>query len=235
MRSIPEPTPASQGKGGEVPDRQRNGRAAPFLLWQTPHLKPSRGRTATSGSRVPGTRLVRATDPDGPNSTRPDPIGPEPTRSTKTRSARYTTELRRPKQGRMVAGVAAGIADRLGVERWVVRLAFVLLSAGGGSGVLLYVAAWLLMPEEGESVSVGQRWANQANSTRPWIGVLLVLIAAAILFSNLPFFDGGLLFPDRPAGDRDPALPGRPPGNRVEGETSRPDNPRPELRRRPPP
>jgi phage shock protein PspC (stress-responsive transcriptional regulator) len=95
----------------------------------------------------------------------------------------------------MVAGVAAGIADRLGVERWVVRLAFVLLSAGGGSGVLLYVAAWLLMPEEGESISVGQRWANQANSTRPWIGVLLVLIAAAILFSNLPFFDGGLLFP----------------------------------------
>ena len=95
----------------------------------------------------------------------------------------------------MVAGVAAGIADRLGVERWIIRLAFVLLSAGGGSGVLLYIAAWLLMPEEGEPVSVGQRWANQANGTRPWVGVVLVLIAAAILFSNLPFFDGGLLFP----------------------------------------
>ncbi len=95
----------------------------------------------------------------------------------------------------MVAGVAAGIADRLGVERWIIRLAFVVLSAGGGSGVLLYIAAWLLMPEEGQAVSVGQRWANQANSTRPWIGVVFVLVAAAILFSNFPFFDGGLLFP----------------------------------------
>jgi phage shock protein PspC (stress-responsive transcriptional regulator)/predicted membrane protein len=95
----------------------------------------------------------------------------------------------------MVAGVAAGIADRVGVDRWVIRLAFLVLSFGGGSGVLLYIAAWLLMPEEGQSESVGQRWANQANSTRPWIGVVFVLIAAAILFSNLPFFDGGLLFP----------------------------------------
>ena len=95
----------------------------------------------------------------------------------------------------MVAGVAAGIADRVGVDRWVIRLAFVVLSFGGGSGILLYIAAWLLMPEEGQSESVGQRWANQANSTRPWIGVVFVLIAAAILFSNFPFFDGGLLFP----------------------------------------
>ena len=95
----------------------------------------------------------------------------------------------------MVAGVAAGIADRVGVDRWVIRLAFVVLSFGGGSGILLYIAAWLLMPEEGQFESVGQRWANQANSTRPWIGVVFVLIAAAILFSNFPFFDGGLLFP----------------------------------------
>ncbi len=95
----------------------------------------------------------------------------------------------------MVAGVAAGIADRVGVDRWVIRLAFLVLSFGGGSGILLYIAAWLLMPEEGQAESVGQRWANQANSTRPWIGVVFVLIAAAILFSNFPFFDGGLLFP----------------------------------------
>lgn len=95
----------------------------------------------------------------------------------------------------MVAGVAAGIADRIGVDRWVIRLAFVVLSFGGGSGILLYIAAWLLMPEEGQPESVGQRWANQANSTRPWIGVVFVLIAAAILFSNFPFFDGGLVFP----------------------------------------
>lgn len=95
----------------------------------------------------------------------------------------------------MLAGVAAGIADRIGIDRWIIRLAFVLLTFGGGSGILLYIAAWVLMPDEGESLSLGQRWASQTNSTRPWVGVVLILIAAAILFSNFPFFDGGLLFP----------------------------------------
>jgi phage shock protein PspC (stress-responsive transcriptional regulator) len=95
----------------------------------------------------------------------------------------------------MMAGVAAGIADRLGIDRWIVRLAFLLLIFGGGAGLLLYIAGFLLIPGEGESESIGQRWANQANSTSPWVGILLVLIAAGILFSNFPFFNGGLLFP----------------------------------------
>ena len=125
----------------------------------------------------------------GPSDEQP-PAPPSPSASD-----RHTTDLRRPKDGRIVAGVAAGIADRLGVQRWIIRLAFVLLTAGGGSGVLLYIAAWLLIREEGQPESVGQRWANQANGTRPWVGVILVLVAAAVLFSNLPFFDGGLLFP----------------------------------------
>ncbi|HUP16443.1 MAG TPA: PspC domain-containing protein [Acidimicrobiia bacterium] len=128
--------------------------------------------------------------PETPGSQNPGSSGP-----SWSRSAHSTTELRRPREGRMVAGVAAGIADRVGVDRWVIRLAFLVLSFGGGSGILLYIAAWLLMPEEGQAESVGQKWANQANSTRPWIGVVFVLIAAAILFSNFPFFDGGLLFP----------------------------------------
>lgn len=94
-----------------------------------------------------------------------------------------------------MAGVAAGIADRLGIDRWIVRLAFLLLFFGGGAGLLLYIAGFLLIPGEGETESIGQRWANQANSTSPWVGILLVVIAAGILFSNLPFFNGGLLFP----------------------------------------
>ena len=106
-----------------------------------------------------------------------------------------TAVLHRPREGRYVAGVAAGIADRLGVPRWAIRLAFVLLLASGGAGLLLYLAGWLLIPGEGEPQSVGQRWASQANSTQPWVGIVLILVAAAVLFSNLPFFDGGLLFP----------------------------------------
>ena len=120
------------------------------------------------------------------------PPSDTPTEETPPRSQ---TELHRPTEGRMMAGVAAGIADRLGIDRWIVRLAFLLLFFGGGAGLLLYIAGFLLIPGEGEPDSIGQRWANQANSTSPWVGILLVLIAAGILFSNFPFFNGGLLFP----------------------------------------
>jgi phage shock protein PspC (stress-responsive transcriptional regulator) len=126
------------------------------------------------------------------------PVGetPEPGQSQSTKWTRPpSAELIRPTEGRMLGGVAAGIADRLGVDRWIVRLAFVLLLIGGGAGFLLYIAGFLLIPGEGEPESIGQKWANQANSTQPWVGILLILIAAGVLFSNFPFFDGGLLFP----------------------------------------
>jgi len=136
-------------------------------------------------------RIEIAHDVQMETSTSPPPEPPTEESPPRTE----TTELRRPVQGRMMAGVAAGIADRLGIDRWIVRLAFLLLFFGGGAGLLLYIAGFLLMPGEGETESIGQRWANQANSTSPWVGILLVLIAAGILFSNFPFFNGGLLFP----------------------------------------
>jgi phage shock protein PspC (stress-responsive transcriptional regulator) len=48
----------------------------------------------------------------------------------------------------MIAGVAAGFADYLDVDVVVVRIAFVVLAALGGTGVWLYLAAWLLMPPD---------------------------------------------------------------------------------------
>ena len=56
--------------------------------------------------------------------------------------------LVRPREGRMIAGVCAGIADRLGVSRTLVRLAFVLSIVLPGPQVLLYVLLWIVMPSE---------------------------------------------------------------------------------------
>ncbi len=57
-------------------------------------------------------------------------------------------ELVRPKDGRMVAGVCAGIADRYGWSRSSVRLLFVLSMLLPGPQVLIYLVLWILMPEE---------------------------------------------------------------------------------------
>lgn len=57
--------------------------------------------------------------------------------------------LRRPKQGRMIAGVVAGLADRFGLERTLARVAYVILSAVSVAfpGILVYVLLWFVIPE----------------------------------------------------------------------------------------
>jgi phage shock protein PspC (stress-responsive transcriptional regulator) len=57
-----------------------------------------------------------------------------------------STTLVRPRKGRIIAGVCAGIADRYGWNRTVVRLAAVASCLLPGPQVLLYLAAWVLMP-----------------------------------------------------------------------------------------
>ncbi len=48
---------------------------------------------------------------------------------------------------RMVAGVAAGIADYMNIDPTIVRLLFVLLALAGGPGLVIYIIMWLVMPE----------------------------------------------------------------------------------------
>jgi signal transduction histidine kinase/phage shock protein PspC (stress-responsive transcriptional regulator) len=63
----------------------------------------------------------------------------------RTRALRRS-EFVRPEQGRIGAGVAAGLADTFGLNANVVRCGFVVLSVASGFGILLYGAAWALMP-----------------------------------------------------------------------------------------
>jgi phage shock protein C len=63
--------------------------------------------------------------------------------------------LHRATNGRMVAGVAAGLASYFGVDVTIVRIGFVVATIlGGGIGVPLYVACLLLVPEEGSDQSI---------------------------------------------------------------------------------
>jgi phage shock protein PspC (stress-responsive transcriptional regulator) len=61
--------------------------------------------------------------------------------------------LIRPVRGRMLTGVAAGVADYFGVDPTIVRIALAVLAVAG-PGVPLYLAGWLLIPDEGARQSV---------------------------------------------------------------------------------
>lgn len=66
----------------------------------------------------------------------------------------WARPLTRPREGRMLAGVAAGIAEYLRVDVTIVRIVIVVLCLVGGAGVPLYLAGWLLIPEEGAESSI---------------------------------------------------------------------------------
>lgn len=55
----------------------------------------------------------------------------------------------RTKNERMIAGVCGGVAQYAGVDPVIVRLALAALTVLGGTGILVYIAAWIIIPEEG--------------------------------------------------------------------------------------
>ncbi|MDE1892958.1 MAG: PspC domain-containing protein [Pseudomonadota bacterium] len=56
-------------------------------------------------------------------------------------------QLRRSRSNRSLAGVCAGIAEYFGWDPTLVRVAWVVLTLLGGSGILLYLIFWVVMPE----------------------------------------------------------------------------------------
>ena len=83
-----------------------------------------------------------------------------------TDQARRT--LSRSLDGRLIAGVALGLADYLDVDVVVVRVLFVVLTLVGGIGIPLYLAAWLLVPEEDRDESIAEQLLGR---TRPDAGL----------------------------------------------------------------
>ncbi|WP_409329488.1 PspC domain-containing protein [Trujillonella humicola] len=58
-----------------------------------------------------------------------------------------TPALIRPRKQRILAGVCAGLAQRFGISRALVRVAFVLFGLFG-VGEIAYIALWLIIPKE---------------------------------------------------------------------------------------
>jgi phage shock protein PspC (stress-responsive transcriptional regulator)/predicted membrane protein len=114
----------------------------------------------------------------------PPPAGPD--------TAGERPQLRRPQEGRILAGVAAGLADHLGWDVSLVRLLFVVVTLiTQGLGLLVYLAAALLIPaaEPGAPRPAPVSRAPGELGGRPpsfWLGVGLLAIGAWWLFAVTP-------------------------------------------------
>jgi phage shock protein PspC (stress-responsive transcriptional regulator) len=70
-------------------------------------------------------------------------------------------KLLRPRDGRLVAGVAAGLAAYFGVDANLVRLGFGVFVLFWGLGALLYLIAWAILPDEDDDVSILESFINR--------------------------------------------------------------------------
>ena len=71
-------------------------------------------------------------------------------------------QLIRPRDGRMVAGVCAGIGQFFGIDANIVRIAFAVITVfSAGAAALVYLLAWVVVPEEGESGSIAENYLNK--------------------------------------------------------------------------
>jgi phage shock protein C len=135
-------TPAGDAptKDATTPDTTPLSEAAPPVT-----AAPPPGASIPPGGEVAGS----VPPPSAflpPLGNEPPPADPTPPASAPSSS---TTRLRRSKSNRMIAGVCGGFAEVLGVDVTILRLALVLATVlGFGAGVVLYIACWILMPEE---------------------------------------------------------------------------------------
>ena len=90
--------------------------------------------------------------------------------------------LVRPLEGRWLGGVAAGLGRYFDVNPLVYRIAFAALALVGGTGLLLYLAAWLVIPEEGREESTAVEALRQRRD-QPWLLVGVGLLAFGALFA----------------------------------------------------
>ena len=106
-----------------------------------------------------------------------------------TETIRETRRLTRPRDGRWFGGVAAGLGAYFDLSPTIYRIAFAALSLAGGTGILLYLAAWVVIPEEGEEDSIAETVLKQ-HRDRPSraVGLAILAFVAVLALSSAHFW-----------------------------------------------
>jgi phage shock protein PspC (stress-responsive transcriptional regulator) len=94
------------------------------------------------------------------------------------------TRVFRSRQDRVLGGVAGGFGRYFSIDPAVVRLLFVALAFAGGLGVLLYLAAWAIVPDEpATGAAPPTAPAARPRSTAAW--TVVIVVAAVLLLAGV--------------------------------------------------
>ncbi len=116
-------------------------------------------------------------------------------------------KIYRSQYDRVIAGVCGGFADYFNIDLVLVRVIFVLAIFIGSSGLIAYIAAWIVIPENPDEQPKNQNQAEKAHTNAGLIGGIVLIVFGALLLLddyNFPLhfnawrffhhFDFGILF-----------------------------------------
>lgn len=126
-----------------------------------------------------------------------------------------TKKLYRTEDNQVLAGVAGGLGEYFEVDPVLIRLLFVLLTVFGGSGVLIYIVLWLVIPQKSQladntetimrqnAQEISAKAKEMVNDTgviakqkpRQWLGIILIFLGILFVLDNFTFLRLELLWP----------------------------------------
>lgn len=123
-----------------------------------------------------------------------------------------SSRLYRSETNKMIAGVAGGLGEYFDIDPTIIRIIFIILALFQGSGVLIYIVMWVILPSRSQLASTNQttvkdniddiksraqsfahsinlgKKTNTADS-RFWWAVLIIALGFFFLFRNFGIFD----------------------------------------------
>lgn len=126
----------------------------------------------------------------------------------KDQKVKNPNRLYRPEYNRVIGGVCAGLGIFLQIDPAIVRLILVLITIFGGSGVLLYLILWIIIPSESSNPELtkenindnimdiknkAQQFSKEIKSntskwnTRQLFGIVILVFGILLLFGNFGF------------------------------------------------
>ncbi len=99
-----------------------------------------------------------------------------------TQTHSQANRFERPRSDRLIAGVAAGVADYFSVSTLAVRLGFIALTLVG-AGIPLYAIGWLLLPSSGAAQSPAEDFLARVDTRGKQAAAIVIgfLVLAAVV------------------------------------------------------
>lgn len=113
----------------------------------------------------------------------------QPVENTTRQSEGSPKKLYRSRTNRMLGGVCGGLAEYVNIDANILRIIWVVAVLFGGFGLLAYILAWIIIPEDpSPSTEKNKSDSNPHNVSMFW-GIILIVVGAFFLFEQLDWFD----------------------------------------------